>query len=137
VKTRTPSAPAVVVAIMTGFIFITIPSIILVISSFVLWPIGWFLSVFTGKPSALRAHFITLKLSPIFLILVIPAIFYFYVWVPLCWIFFGWTFLFPLLEEIVAEKNNCVICIYPTKQLAEDCDSLRAKLKREVKDTED
>lgn len=93
-KTRTPSAPAVVVAIMIGFIFITIPSIILNISHFVLLPIGWFLSLFTSKPSALRAHFITLKLSPIFLVLVVPAIFYFYVWVPLCWIFFTWMVIY-------------------------------------------
>ena len=93
-KSRTPSAPAVVVAIMIGFIFITIPSIILVISDFVLYPIGWFLSVFTGKPSALRAHFITNKLEPIFLVLAVPVIFYFYVWVPLCWIFFSWMVIY-------------------------------------------
>lgn len=75
-------------------IFITIPSIILSISHFVLMPIGWFLSLFTGKPSALRAHFITLKLSPIFLVLIVPAILYFYVWVPLCWIFFAWMVIY-------------------------------------------
>jgi len=79
---------------MLGFLFISIPSIILVISDFVLYPIGWFLSVFTGKPSALRAHFITVKLSAIFLVLVVPAIFYFYVWVPLCWIFFTWMVIY-------------------------------------------
>ena len=93
-KSRQPSAPVVVVAIMLGFIFITIPSIIVNISHIVLLPIGWFLSVFTGRPSGLRAHFITLKLSPIFLVLVVPAIFYSYVWVPLCWIFFIWMVIY-------------------------------------------
>jgi len=94
VKSRPPSAPAVIVGTMLLVMFITIPSIILVISSFVLWPIGWFLSVFTGKPSALRAHSITNKLEPIFLVLAVPVIFYFYVWVPLCWIFFGWMVIY-------------------------------------------
>lgn len=93
-KSRPPSAPVAVVGTMLLLIFITIPSIILTISHFVLLPIGWFLSVFTGKPSSLRAHFITLKLSPIFLILVIPAIFYFYIWVPLAWIFFTWMVIY-------------------------------------------
>ncbi len=117
-KSRQPSAPAVVVAIMIGFIFIWIPSNILNISHFVLLPIGWFLSLFTGKPSALRAHFITLKLSPIFLILIIPAIFYFYVWIPLCWIFFTWMVIYyisrrwtgavqrdKLMEELLKKKD--------------------------------
>lgn len=93
-KSRPPSAPAVVVAIMLGFTFVWIPSMILNISHFILLPIGWLLSVFTGRPSGLRAHFITLKLSPIFLILVIPAIFYSYVWVPLAWIFFTWMVIY-------------------------------------------
>ncbi len=93
-NSRQPSVLAVVVGTILMVIFITIPSIILSISHFVLLPIGWFLSIFTGRPSGIRANLITLKLSPIFLILVIPAIFYFYVWAPLCWIFFAWMVIY-------------------------------------------
>ena len=93
-KSRRPSAPVAVVGTMLLLIFITIPSIILTISHFVLLPIGLFLSVFSGRPSGLRANLIILKLSPIFLILVIPAIFYFYVWIPLCWIFLIWMVIY-------------------------------------------
>ena len=101
-ETRPPSAFAVVIGtilIIPMLIFVSIPSIILNISHFVLFPIGWFLSIFTGKPTSLKAHFITLKLSPIFLILMIPAIFYFYVWVPLCWIFFSWMVIYYITRR--------------------------------------
>ncbi len=117
-KSRPPSALAIVVGTILGVMFITIPSNILNISHFVLLPIGWLLSVFTGRPSGLRAHFITLKLSPIFLVLVVPAIFYFYVWVPLCWTFFTWMVIYyisrrwtgavqrdRLMEELLREMD--------------------------------
>ena len=83
------------VALFT-FPFITVPSLIYVISGFILMPVGFILSIFTGKVSGVRAWVIADKLSPIFLILGVPLIFYFYVWEPLGWAFFAWMILYFL-----------------------------------------
>ena len=78
------------------FPFVTIPSIIYGMSGYILLPIGFFLSIFTGKVSSIRAAVIADKLSPVFLILGVPLILYFYAWEPLGWIFFAWMVIYFL-----------------------------------------
>jgi len=46
--------------------------------------------------SGIRAFVIADKLSPIFLILGVPLILYFYVWEPLGWAFFAWMVIYFL-----------------------------------------
>lgn len=81
---------------IVAFPFVTIPSIIYGISAYILLPVGFLFSIFTGKVSGIRAGVIADKLSPIFLILGVPLILYFYVWEPLGWIFFAWMVIYFL-----------------------------------------
>ena len=52
--------------------------------------------LFTGKPSGIQVSLLALKLTPIFLIVALPVIFYFYVWELLGWIFFAWMLIYFL-----------------------------------------
>lgn len=79
-----------------AFPFVTIPSIIYGISAYILLPLSFLLLLFTGKPSGIQVSLLSLKLTPIFLIVMLPILFYFYVWEPLAWIFFAWMLIYFL-----------------------------------------
>lgn len=76
--------------------FITIPSIIYGITPYFLFPISLFLLLFIGKPSSIRVSLLSLKLTPVVLIVVLPIIFYFYTWEIFGWIFFAWMLIYYL-----------------------------------------
>ncbi len=84
------------IVVLFGFPFITVPSIVYGISAYILLPIGFFLSLFTGKLPEFRASLIAAKLIPTFLLLVVPLILYFYVWEPLGLAFFVWMVIYFL-----------------------------------------
>lgn len=100
------------------FPFITVPSIIYGISGFVLLPLGFFLILFTGRPSGIRASLIALKLTPIFLIIVVPIILYFYAWEPLNWIFFAWMLIYFLSRFYTGVHKKDVAMIHAWKEFA-------------------
>ena len=66
------------------------------ICPYVLSPVSFLLILFTGKPSVIEVSLLAVKLTPIFLIVVLPIIFYLYVWEPLSWIFFAWMLIYFL-----------------------------------------
>ncbi len=76
--------------------FVTLPSIIYGICPYILLPVSFFLMLFKGKPSGIQVSLLALKLTPIFLIVALPIIFYFYVGEPLGWIFFAWMLIYFL-----------------------------------------
>ena len=82
------------------FLFVTVPSIVFSISAWIFLPIGLFLRLF-GRSFFLRTFpsvFYNLIL-PIFLILGVPLILYFYVWEPLGWIFFAWMIIYFIMRR--------------------------------------
>lgn len=87
-----------VVAILL-FPLVTLPSIIYGVSSYALLPLGFVLSLFTGKPSSFRASTIAVKLTPIFLVVGVPLILYFYLSKLAGWIFFGWIVLYLIIRR--------------------------------------
>jgi len=75
------------------FPFVTVPSIIYGLSAYLLLPLAFILSIFTGRPSPLRASSISVWLVPIFLVVVVPVGLYF-LWWPLAIIFAAWMLLY-------------------------------------------
>ena len=100
------------------FPFITVPSIIYGISGYVLLPLGFFLILFTGRPSGIQASLIAFRLIPIFLIIVIPILLYFYVWEPLGWIFFAWMLIYFLSRFYTGVHKKEVTMIHAWKEFA-------------------
>ena len=93
------------------FLLVTIPSMIYGISTWLLLPVGFLLRLFIGRPTGTKAGLITLKLSTIFLLVIVPAMLYLYVWEPLGWIFFVWmaSYLLSRIYSGVHEKEKMVI----------------------------
>jgi len=78
---------------------VTVPSLIYGISGWLLMPVGWLVRLFIGRPVfSYKAGVIVLKLSTIFLLLVVPAILYLYVWEPSGLIFFCWMGFYLLIR---------------------------------------
>lgn len=78
------------------FLLVSIPSILYGLSAWILMPIGLLSRHFMPRPTRTKEALITLKLTTIFLLLIVPAILYLYVWSPLGWIFFSWMALYFL-----------------------------------------
>jgi hypothetical protein len=69
-------------------------------------PLRLFMS---GMRAAILSDKICVKfLTPICLLVVLPVIFYLYVWAPLAWIFFGWMLLYFILRRVtgVSEEHK-------------------------------
>jgi len=81
------------IGLLLLFPFVTIPSIIYGFSAYLLFPLGLLLSIFTGKPSALRGSRIAVWLVPFFLIVAVPVGLYF-LWWPLAPIFAAWMLVY-------------------------------------------
>jgi len=94
------------------FFLVTVPSLIYGISSFILTPVGWLIRLFIGRPIfSYKAGVIALKMSTVFLLIIVPTILYFYVWEPLGWIFFSWIALYFLIRIYsgVHERERTII----------------------------
>jgi len=91
---RVPGPMGWLIALLV-LLFTTIPSIVYGICAWIFVPIGLFLRLF-GRSFALRTYpwLLSKLILPIFLIIVVPSILYFYVWEPLCWIFFAWMIIY-------------------------------------------
>lgn len=76
------------------------------------------LILFTGKPSGIQVSLLALKLTPIFLIVILPIIFYFYVWEPLSWIFFAWMLIYFLSRLYTGVHKKELATIEAWKGLA-------------------
>ncbi len=123
--------------------FVTIPSIVYSIAYFILiiplYPIGFLFNIFMGKPShkrALRlADAISVKILPIVLIIVLPVIFYFYVWVPLAWIFFAWMIIYFITRKYsgVSEKHARLTETYKEWEELEDRMQRESRTKKDDK----
>jgi len=100
------------------FPFITVPSITYGISGYLLLPVGFFLILFVGKPSRIQDSLLALKLTPIFLIVLVPIVLYFYVWEPLSWIFFAWMLIYFLSRFYTGVHKKEVAMIHAWKEFA-------------------
>ena len=91
---RMPGPTGWLIALLV-LLFTTIPSIVYGICAWIFVPMGLCLRLF-GRSFALRTYpWLLFKLIlPIFLIVVVPSILCFYVWEPLCWIFFAWMIIY-------------------------------------------
>ena len=86
--------------------FVTIPSIVYSIIYFIsALPISLIIRPFTGGiigvnfRAAIISNSIAAKLTPIFLVIVLPIVFYLYAWKILALIFFTWTLLYFILRR--------------------------------------
>ena len=116
-----------ILVFIISFFLITVPSLIYGISAWLLIPLAWLLRLLAQRPVfSNKAGIYSLKISTIFLLLVVPAIFYLFVWVPLGWIFFAWMGLYLLLRKYsgVHEKEKSAI------EAWKHLDSLEQKFKR-------
>jgi len=120
------------VALFT-FPFITVPSIFYGISGYILLPLGFFFSLFTGRPSAYRATLIASKLIPIFLILGLPVIFYFYLWKPLAWIFFAWMIIYFISRRFTGAHEKEV----QLRQGWKEAEAIEQKMKENLKEAKE
>jgi len=116
-------------AALFAFPFITVPSIFYGISGYILLPVGFFLSLFVGRPSAFRASLIASKLIPIFLILGIPLILYFYTWAPLGWIFFAWMIIYFISRRFTGAHEKEV----QLRQGWKEAEAIEQKMKERLK----
>ena len=94
------------------FFLVSVPSLIYGISPYPFIPVGWLIRLFIGRPVfSYKAGIIALKLSTIFLLVIVPAMLYLYVWEPLGWIFFVWmaSYLLSRIYSGVHEKEKMVI----------------------------
>lgn len=108
------------------FFLVTVPSLIYGISPYLLIPVGWLIRLFIGRPVfSCTTGIIVLKLSTIFLLLIVPTVLYLYVWEPLGWIFFIWMGLYLLIRIYsgVHEKEKVVV------EAAKHLDALEEKYK--------
>lgn len=100
------------------FFLVTIPSLIYGISGLLLIPVGWLVRLFIGRPVfSYKAGVIVLKLSTIFLLLVVPAILYLYVWEPSGLIFFCWMGFYLLIRIYPGVHKREKIAVEALKQL--------------------
>ena len=120
------------VALFT-FLFITVPSIFYGISGYILLPVGFFLSLFMGRPSVYRATLIASKLIPIFLILGLPVIFYFYLWKPLAWIFFAWMIIYFISRRFTGAHEKEV----QLRQGWKEAEAIEHKMKEKMGNLEE
>jgi len=116
-------------AVLFVFPFITIPSIFYALSGYILLPIGFLLCLFTGKPSAIRASLIASKLIPVFLVLGIPLILYFYTWAPLGWIFFAWMMIYFISRRFTGAHTKEV----QLRQGWKEAEAIEQKMKEKLK----
>ena len=93
--------------VIVSFPFITVPSIIYGFSCYILMLPSFLLLLFKGKPSNIEVSLLAIKLAPVFLIVVLPVIFYFYVWEPLSWIFSVWMIIYFLSRFYTGAHEKC------------------------------
>ncbi len=98
--------------------FVTIPSIIYGLSAYILLPVSFLLLLFTGRPSRIQVFLFAVKLTPVFLIVALPIIFYFYVWESLGWIFFAWMLIYFLSRLYTGVHKKELAMIAAWKELA-------------------
>jgi hypothetical protein len=91
-------------------LLVTIPSILYGISDYVLFPVGFLLSLFTKQPSIIKSSIIATRITPFFLLFIVPFILYVFTWEPLGWIFFGWILLYLIISVYsgASKKRNAV-----------------------------
>jgi hypothetical protein len=110
------------------FLFVTVPSIVYSISVWIFLPIGLLLRLFTGRSFAIRTFPLVLYklILPIFLILGVPLILYFYVWGPLGWIFSAWMIIYFISRRFSGVHEWQVRYLEGLKEL----DDLEQEIKR-------
>jgi len=108
------------------FFLITVPSLIYGITPHLLLPVGWIIRLFIGRPVlSYTTGVIVLKLSTIFLLLIVPTVLYLYIWEPLGWAFFIWIGLYLLSRIFSGEHEKERVIIEAAKHL----DALEEKYK--------
>jgi len=69
------------------------------------------------------------KLIPIFLLLGLPVIFYFYLWKPLAWIFFAWMIIYFISRRFTGAHEKEM----QLRQGWKEFDALKQKMEKEAK----
>ncbi len=106
---------------------VTIPSIIYGITPYFLFPVGFLLSLFTKQPSTIKASIIAVKITPLFLLFIMPLVLYFFTCKPLGWIFFGWIALY-LIIQIYSGASKKTDAILDSWKLALESDFYQTHL---------
>jgi len=108
------------------FFLVSVPSLVYGISPYLFIPIGWLIRLFIGRPVfSYKAGIIALKLSTLFLLLIVPTVLYLYVWELLGWIFFIWMGLYLLIRIYSGVHGKQQVVIEAWKHL----DTLEEKYK--------
>jgi|GEM_PF-3908704 len=84
------------------FPFITLPSLLYgIVHGILVFLVSLPIRPFTGGDrAAFLSDAICIKfLTPVSLLIVLPIVFYLYVWTPLAWVFFGWMLLYFVLRK--------------------------------------
>jgi hypothetical protein len=81
------------------FFLLTVPGIAYGVLPYFIIPLGWLIRLFVGRPIlSYKAGIITLKLSTIILLIIIPSVLYLYVSKLLGVLFFAWIGLYLLIR---------------------------------------
>ncbi len=126
-------------AVLFVFPFITLPSIIYSISHFALaFILTWMIvpfnlsigkrSPFLRERAAIQADRIAVKLVPIFLIIAVPIILYFYTWELAGWIFFGWMIVYFLSRRFSGASQTHTQITQQRKEAENIIDSLEEQI---------
>ena len=83
---------------LVAIILVAIPSNIYGFSLLLLTPVGYLLRMFIDRPTIISGPIIAEKIRTIFVLLIIPAVLYLYVWEPAGWIFFCWMASYLLIR---------------------------------------
>ena len=113
------------------FIFITVPSIIYSVSAWI-WVILFLpIRLFTGRSFAIRifAPILYKFILPMFLIIGVPLILYFYAWKPAGWIFFAWMIIYFISRRFTGAHEKEVQLTQAWKEF----DAFEQKMKKEDK----